>query len=119
MTVTVTFEPSVFLSDSKTVAGPSSCFGRKRILPSKALADPNKSLWALSSLHRSFLLSISGLKDTWYWYTFCSTNLIGIKLQLREVGFPAVPFSPVWVVATSSLTLIWAICDTGTSGLCC
>jgi len=25
------------------------------------------------------------LKDTWYWYTFCSTNLIGIKLQLREV----------------------------------
>ena len=46
----------------KKLTGPSSCFGRKRILPSKALADPNKSLWALSSLHRSFLLSISGLQ---------------------------------------------------------
>ena len=46
----------------KKLTGPSSCFGRKRILPSKALADPKKSLWAFSSLHLSFLLSISGLQ---------------------------------------------------------
>ena len=41
-----------------------SSFGRKRIEPSKALADPKTSVWTLRRPCRAFLLSISGLQST-------------------------------------------------------